>query len=281
MVARVKVEFDTRELQRTLKKAADDVQRAAKGAINDTAFGFRKHVQAHMDNVLDRPTPYAKKAVYVLEKATDENLRAFVGVSDKFVNKQGKSHVDTLGHLFEGGQRNYKGLEGAMRRLKFLRGDYQCVPAKNSWAITLNAYGNVSSGFVTQIIAYFKGFGEQGYSANMTDKTRARREKLRGGRLDKRKGASRYRTINGVVYFAVPVGGSAGRWLNARFDQHLAPGIWAKRGIHGVDVAPVFLFVRSGQYKRYIDLQKLGDEYVPDAFDKALLRRLRAIGVAS
>lgn len=275
----MKVDFDTAKLGRSLDQTQQRVQMAAMRAINDTAYGFRLKLQQTMQEELDRPTAYAFKSVRVTEQANSQRMRALVGVSDSYFNKQGKSPADVFGHLFEGGARRYKGLEGAMRYLGYIRGDYQCVPASDSWGVTLNANGNVSPGFVIKLIAYFKGFQQdgRGYTANMTDKTRARREKIRGGRKDKRKNAPRYRTIEGVVYFAVPTHATSGRFVQGRFDQHLRPGIWAKRGMHGFDIAPVFLFVRPGSYRKRIHIEKIGAAYVPGAFDEALDRRLRAL----
>ena len=139
------------------------------------------------------------------------------------------------------------------------------VPRDASWAARIDRYGNLSQGQIVQLLAYFQAFGEQGYKANMNDAGRGKLAKMKGGA-----GGKGFRRIGGVVYF---VSRGKGNWFgncswrNGRM-QHLPPGIWAKRGIHGVDVAPVLMFVRRGNYRKRIDLQAIGNEVVAKEFNK-------------
>ena len=117
----------------------------------------------------------------------------------------------------------------------------------------LDAYGNIKGSFLVQLASYFQSFGEQGYRANMTDKRKA---KLKGaGRTEQG-----YKTINGVVYFV-----SHGKMRSGRGGTHLAPGIWAKSGVHGVMVKPIIMFVKKPHYGARLDFF---DQPVKDALAK-------------
>jgi hypothetical protein len=206
-----------------------------------------------MQRVFDRPTPYTLRAIYVAS-ATKAKLESTVGLNDRSANKQSRTPADVLGHQFVGGQRRFKGLEGALRRMGYLPNGWACVPGAGA---PLDGYGNVPSSFVVTLMSVLQAFGEQGYRANATPATRARREKR--GRTK-----SGYAVINGVAYFVSRGKGTwfgAGSWQHGRV-QNLAPGIWAKRGIHGVDVQPVLLFVRVPTYRQRIDLVQLGQQVV-------------------
>lgn len=136
------------------------------------------------------------------------------------------------------------------------------VPRDVSWANPLDNFGNPKPSLIVKLIAYFNAFGEQGYRANMTDKRRERLAKKSGNK------------IGGVVYF---ISRGKGMWYGRQ--QHLAAGIWAKRGTHGVDIAPVFLFVKKGSYRQVIDLSSIGESTVirhwKPEFDRELVTAIR------
>src|SRR3546814_6873764 len=71
-----------------------------------------------------------------------------------------------------------------------LPGDQYAFPAAGA---ELDAYGNMSRGQVVRLLSYLQAFGEQGYRANATARSRARTAKVSK--------ASGYKTINGVQYF--------------------------------------------------------------------------------
>jgi len=240
-----------RELQRALKRYQRQIPFALSRALNDTAFGIRSRVQEEMRQRFEGgATPYALRAMRV-EKSSKRRLVAVVGLRDDSPGK-GTPYRQALGHMFTGGRRRHKRMEGAFMRLGVLPQGYSMVPASGA---PLNAYGNVPGSFIVRLLSYFHAFGEQGYRANMTAKTRARIE--RQGRLKKAEGG--YRTIRGKVYF---ISRGPGLWFGKR--QHLPAGIWAKTGIHGVKVEPVFLFVRDGRYRQRIDLNRLGAEVMAE-----------------
>jgi hypothetical protein len=258
-------------LESTLRR---QIPFATEGAINDVAFAGRKALVEELRRKIDRPTPATLAAPRVIARATKERLEATIGLAD-LGSKSGAAGMDAqrnIGHHYTGGTRRFKQFEAAFARLGYLAPGENIVPASGSWAMTLNRYGNIPGAFVTQLISYFAGFGEQGYKANMTARRKKQIAKVR-------KSANGYRTINGVVYFVVPSRSRQAafpRILESRFDPHLAPGIWAKRGIHGSDVAPVVLFVRRASYTKRLDMRKTVSDVVQREFAAAFSRRLAA-----
>lgn len=107
---------------------------------------------------------------------------------------------------------------------------------------------------VGMAISYFQAFGEQGYKANMTE--RSKRNLITKG--TKRMEARRYFVSYGK--------------LRGNRSSHLAPGIWAASGTHGVDVRPVLMFVRAGQYMKRLDTDRVAKKVDVNEY---LARRLR------
>lgn len=243
----------------SIKASIDGLRRqlpfATARALTNTAHAIRNKTVDEMRSKLDRPTSYTTKQAMQVKMATKHDLRAVVGLGVKFDSpSKGSDYIKTLGHLFSGGSRSFKKMEGAFRKLGVLKPGAIMVPGS---ACPLDSYGNPPRALIVQLISYFRAFGEQGYRANMTDKRRA---KIAGeGRTD-----GGYKRINGAVYF-ISTGKreiigrrswSGGRW------QHLPAGIWKKSGIHGQVVEPVFIFAKLGVWKRYIDLPNIAQTTV-------------------
>lgn len=230
-------------LRTSLAGHGRQVSYAAARALNNLAFQGNAMIKDEMRRTFKGgATPYTLSAFKVI-KASRENLQASVELR---VDSGGKarSYDKTLGHLFSGGSRTFKGMEGAFRRLGVLWPGYIIVPGE---ACPLDSYGNPPRALIVQLISYFNAFGEQGYRANMTDRRRANLAKVG-------KSAGGYKSIGGVQYF---ISRGKGMWYGRR--QHLPAGVWAKTGIHGVDVRPIFLFVRMGRWRRFIELQRIAD----------------------
>lgn len=287
----VDVQFNLREVDALLT----DLQRkqvpaAATRALNNAAFAYRKALQAEMASRFDRPTPYTLRG-FVIDRAgqggtvnpavgqpgfgrptpgfgpTGSPFLARVRLNSD-VNKSGLSREDTIGHQFTGANPQFSGFERALNRIGVLPRGWHIVPGGDA---KLNAYGNVSPGLIVQIISYFGAFGEQGYKANATDRSKARRAK-------KQRSKAGLLKINGVEYFISRGRGEVtGRntWKSGRY-QHLPPGIWSRRGTHGVDIAPVFLFVRSTRYRKRIDLEAVARNIdLPGIIAREFVRALR------
>lgn len=230
---------------------------AASQAINDVAFKVRAAEQAEMDARFDRVTPYIRRSIRV-DMANPETLVA--RVSPKYMGGKGVEPQKILQAEVFGGPRRQKASEKALQRVGILPSGYSIVPGE---ACPLDQYGNIKGSFLVQLISYLQAFGEQGYRANMTDKRKSNLAKA--GRT-----ASGYKTLNGVVYFV-----SYGRLRGGR-TNHLAPGIWSKTGIHGVDVKPILMFVRAGNYASRFDFFGVGEKEIARSFRPAFTARLDA-----
>lgn len=248
-------------VKRQLGAMAKQANFALSRALNETAKRIQQATYEEMRKQFDRPTPYALRSI-AIKRSTKADLTAIVGLRSDTPGK-GMSWEKSLGHQFSGGDRRWRKFEGALNKAGILPNGMAAVPPReSSWAIRLDQYGNVPRGLIVILLSYFQAFGEQGYKANSTDESRRRRAKL--GRT-----ASGYRIINGVQYFVV----LPGRPKVGHFSQ---PGIYARRGIHGVDVAPVLLFVRRPSYQRRIDLERIARSVVAKDLNDIFNRELQA-----
>lgn len=257
------------EVIKSLNAEQKQVMFAAGGALNDLAFSARKKQINQFETKFENATPATFASLRVFGKASRTNLQVAVGLTD-LGSKSGAAGMDAeraIGHHFTGGVRKFKRFEAAFYRLGYLATGENIVPAKDSWAITLDRFGNIKGGFIVQLISYFAGFSEQGYKANMTDKRKASIAKAERSK-------SGFMAIRGVVYFVVPSRSRQGG--QGRFDQHLPPGIWAKRGTHGSNIAPVVLFVKRGQYQKRFDLADVVRDTISREFAPSFSRRLKA-----
>ena len=245
-----------------MKRLQTAIDKAASVAVNESAKKIRHATIQEFDKKFDKSTPFTKRSMRVKEWATPAKLSATVELRD-----DNPAWRRSLAHQFTGGSRQWKKSEAALMRVGILPAGMAAIPAKSSWAIRLDPYGNMSPGQIVQILAYFQAFGEQGYKANMDARGRAKLAKMRGGAAGSGRGA---RSIGGVVYFVSRGKGNwfgGGSWAGGRM-QHLPPGIWAKRGTHGADIAPVLMFVRRPTYRQRIDLLAIGTEVVGEEIQK-------------
>jgi len=244
-----------KEIRAVFAEVRADVRRAAVAAVNDSAFDVRSGVHAEMAKRLDRPTAFALRSMSV-RKATLSRPEAEIFL-DNWSSK-GNSPERAFAHLFTdhaSQHRRWKKYEAALLKARVLPAGMAAVPPRaESWAVRLDAHGNVPGSTIVMLLSYFRAFGEQGYRANATDRSRARRAKV------SRK--SGYAEINGVVYFVVR--------REDRRHVNLAPGIWAKKGIHGVQVAPVLLFVRKPRYAALLDLESIARREIDRGFERHL-----------
>lgn len=255
-------------VMREVANVAKQQRFAADGAIKDTAFAVRTGMQTAMRASFDRPTPFVLSGVRVAFERPGGNLEGVVHIDPEGTQA---SPEDVLRAEVYGGAR---GLKGAERRLQsvglMLPGDYM-VPSKEllSQGNLVDAYGNVRGSFIRTLLSYLQAFNTSGFSANATKKTRDRiaaRGKSAGG----------FATINGVAYFV-----SKGRGERNGKQQHLPAGIWAKRGIHGSNVYPVFLFVSAPHYTERLRFHEVAKNVAERTFPQKFAERYaRALATA-
>lgn len=256
---RVVLNVDASKAMRLLDKlSGPEVRRAQAAALNDAAYAARLNiVNEQMPRVFDRPTPYIKRSVRVIQ-ASEVTLRSVLLASEEG-NTNRPQHV--LGPQVGGGQRALKASEVAFRRAGILPSDRYLAPGE---AAPLDQYGNVPGRVMQQIISYFRAFSEVGYSANMTARRKAKLQ-------DKRRSEAGMMRTHGVRYFV-----SQGRRRGNR-ASHLAAGVWAASGTHDAHVRPVLLFVDRPIYRPRLDFHGAPVRVARERFNSRFRFRMRQI----
>lgn len=241
------------------------LQQAMAEAINMGAGRVKNVMRQEMQSVFDRPTPYALNAVQTHKKATATDLNAMVAPT--YMGGKGVDPQKFLAAQEEGGRRQDKRSEVALRRVGILPRGYQTAIPSTPFAGSEDGRGNLRGSFLVQLISYFQAFGEQGHRANMSDK-RTKAIHTRGGKAPKFVGPVRGHRF--FVAYGKARGGA--RWTakgeNDRRASNLAPGIWAATGTGGADVRPVLMFVKNPTYTPRISVEAVRvraglDEVVP------------------
>ena len=237
---RLTMKFDSglASVQRQLAKlSSQQAKQAYAEGLNDAGFRVRREWQREMGDQFDRPTAYILKSVYV-RKATPERLSA--EIEPTYFGGKGVDPQKILQAQEFGGPRRDKRSEMALRRIGILPAGYQTVIPATPFPGSDDGRGNVRGSFLVRLLSYFQALGEQGYRANMTDRSKARLHKGTKGR-------------EGVRFFV-----AYGR-LRGGPTQHLAPGIWAATGTQGGIVRPVLMFVRNATYEARISRERVAD----------------------
>lgn len=263
------VHVDLSEVSDRLKAAPDKAKKISAKILTSAAYDINANIKAAMrDRFRGGATPYSLRAFNVI-KATEDKLESRVELRQDSPGK-GTEYNKALAHLFNGGNRAWKRMEGAFLKIGALPAGYIMVPGA---ACPLDQFGNAPASFIRQLLSYL-GAAEinAGYRANMTDKRKSKLANI--GKTE-----SGYKTINGVIYF---ISRGPGNWFGSRSwkfgrSQHLPMGIWRKSGIHGVKTDPVFLFVRQGTYSKVIDLERIARDYQETKFNAMAGRHLKSI----
>lgn len=198
--------------------------------------------QKEMRDIFKNPTPYTMSSLY-LRPATSANLSAEVKLKDFAAKATPASKF--LAAQLKGGQRSAKRFERALQSIGALPPGYRVVPGAGA---KMDAYGNMSTGQIVQILAFFRAFPEAGYKANMTAATKAR---LARGTKKR----------PGFAYFV----GRPGSRLPLGIYQRVAFG-------HGSAIKPVMIFVRSAAYQKIFDFEYVADRTVQAEFPSEFAR---------
>ena len=247
------------------KLSGGELRKAYALALNDTGKMVRGKQMAAFDAAFDRVTPFIRKSPKVFP-ATPENLSVSIAPTlhtdrTAFVRggKVGVDPQDVLQAQEHGGRRRDKRSEVILRRAGILPNGMQTAIPRITYPGSDDDRGNLRASFVVQLLSYLQAFGEQGYRANMKDRKKRNLHRGTAKQVGRR-------------YFV-----SYGRLRG----HHLAAGIWAASGTHGVDVRPVVMFVRAGTYRPRIDMDRVArDAGVQEYLDKRVRFRVReAAGV--
>ena len=242
----MKISVQTKGLDATLARlrglADKKINVAIVAALNDAAYAGAQETKKAIGQTFDRPTPWVIGGVRYV-KARKDKLESSIDF-DQWGNKTNVTVGKVLQAEIFGGTRKTKRHEIALQRAGILPASMAIVPGPGA---ILDPYGNMRSAQIVQIMAWFKSFGEQGYKANSTDKTRARLGK------DKRSGAK------GFQYFVLP--NKLGK---------LAPGIYQRFTFaSGSSIKPVMFFVALPSYKRRLDFYGIAERKAIIEFNRA------------
>lgn len=257
-------------VQSALSRLSGGQLRAAQvAALNDTAHRVRQVMARELASSFDNPTPFiARSPKFIPATADNLSVRILPTVDARNLpSKGGKVGVDpqqVLQAQEYGGRRADKKSEVALRRAGILPAGYQTAIPATPYPGSHDGRGNLRGAFIQQLLSYLQSYSEVGFKANMSRKRVDRlADKTRYSSLATRKTNT---MIRGVVYFVSHGTSRSGP------GAHLAPGIWAKTGTHGVSIAPVLMFVRTPSYAPRISMDAIARR--ADA-DQYLERRLR------
>jgi len=233
-------------ISRFARIAGDQMPYATAVALTRTAKAAKDEVERQLPSLIDRPTPYTMRG-FRLYPATKRKLLSEVDF--RVAMGRGTQARDYLAPIVYGGERKLKAFERALQRVGLLPSGMAAVPGS---AAKLDAYGNMSRGQITQVLSYFKAFGQQGYRANITDKRKASMAKG-----SKRTGA------RGISYFVgKPNGG-----------RH-PTGIWQKTNLGelGSAIKPIVIFIRKPAYRKQLDVPGIAERVIRNRFALELSR---------
>jgi hypothetical protein len=237
----VKIAFTNRNqiMKIYTDEAGVHIPSIAMRALNMTADQVKQALVDEMVKSFDKPVPYTLGAPYVFKKATKNNLTVQVYLKDANKNRRSESYLTP--NVYGGGRR-MKAFEKALNRIGILPDGMYTIPGKNA---PLDAYGNVSAGFIVQILSYFKAFPEGARRSNMSDIKKERMKKTTKKKL-------------GIEYFI----------LHGRNNN---PGIFSRVSYGGGEsIRPIFMFVKQPQYKKRLQWDEVAARVVNENWQKNL-----------
>ena len=233
-----------KEVQAQLGAQAKQATFAASRALTSTAYAINERLRKDMASTFKGgATAYTLRA-FSVTKAEKATLTAAVALR---TDTQGAAlaYNKALGHLFTGGPRKYKKLEGWLRGRRLLPAGLTIAPGAG---MPVDSYGNMRRAALTEMLGVI--------GAQLTNL-----------QVYRRTGAGKAQKA--VGYFVILPGSKGG--------HH--PGIY-KRMQTGTSsaITAMVLYVNPANYRKFIDLDKLGREVVAQkfqpAFDAELARAL-------
>lgn len=233
-----------KEAQAQLGAQAKQATYAASRALTTTAYAINERLRKDMASTFKGgATAYTLRA-FSVTKADKATLTSAVALR---TDTQGAAlaYNKALGHLFTGGPRKYKKLEGWLRGRRLLPAGLTIAPGAG---MPVDSYGNMRRAALTEMLGVI--------GAQLTNL-----------QVYRRTGAGKAQKA--VGYFVILPGSKGG--------HH--PGIY-KRMQTGTSsaITPMVLYVNPANYRKFIDLDKLGREVVAQkfqpAFDAELARAL-------
>lgn len=219
---------------------------AASKALNTTAFAINAELKREMDATFKGgATAYTKRA-FKVSKSNKHSLEAAITLRDDAPDA-GMAYSKALQHLFTGGTRDWKKLEGYLRAIGLVPNGYMAVPG---FAAPLDARGNMRKAALNEMLGVI-------------------RSSIRNLRVVRRSGGAgkAQKEQKGIGYFVVLPG--------AKTKLH--PGIWKRiESGSSSSVAAMIMYVRPGTWRRFIDLEAIGKRVVNQVFEPEFKKEFAA-----
>ena len=230
------------QIRAKLGSAAKQANFAASRAINTTAFAINDQLKKDMAATFKGgATAYSLRA-FKITKADKSTLTATVNLR---TDTQGAalSYSKALSHLFTGGTRSFKKLEGWLRARRLLPTGLTVAPGSG---MALDRFGNMRQAALTEMLGVI---GTQRTNLRVYRKTGA-------GKAQK-----------AVGYFVALPGDKSGKH----------PGIYKRIETGNTStISAMVLYVDPQNYRKFIDLDKVGREVVAKTFNTAFNKELAA-----
>ena len=233
-----------KEVQALLGAQAKQAAYAASRALTTTAYAINDRLKKDMASTFKGgATAYSLRA-FKVDKADKLGLTAAVTLRTD-TGGAALPYAKALGHLFTGGQRKFKKLEGWLRGRRLMPSGLTVAPGSG---MPLDRYGNMRTTALTEMLGVI---GTQRTNLRVYRKTGA-------GKAQK-----------AVGYFVVLPGDKS--------KKH--PGIYKRIETGKASaITAMVLYVDPVNYRKFIDLDKLGNEVATKtfqpAFDAELARAL-------
>ena len=138
-----------KEIQAKLGAQGKQAAYAASRALNTTAFAINTRLKADMARTFKGgATAYTLRA-FEVKKATKAALTAEVALREDAPGGTGTPYSKALAHLFTGGQRKYKKLEGWLRARRLLPAGLTVAPGAG---MPLDRFGNMRTAALTEML---------------------------------------------------------------------------------------------------------------------------------
>lgn len=210
------------------------VRFATAKALTQTAHAANKDIQSDMKtSIAGGPTPYTLRA-FKVTGATRDNLESVVALRTDGPSG-GTPYIKALGHLYEGGRRDWKKMEGWLRGKGFLPAGMMIVPGPKA---PLDARGNFRRNSINEMFGILSS-------------------QIRNLRAYRRTGAGKQQ--KGIGFFIALPGDRSG----------VAPGIWRRieTGKSSV-IEPWIMYISPTTYRRKFDLERIVKATVNANFQK-------------
>ena len=232
-----------------LSSGAKQIPFAAARALTVTAHTVHAEIKKELGaGIQGGPTPYTLRA-FKVHAATVATLTASVELRTD-APQGGTPYEQAIAHLFHGGVRRFKRLEGLLRDRGLIPAGLQIAPGKK---LPLDRRGNPKLTELKEMVGIL--------SSGIRNLQTYRR-------------AGKSKETKALGFFVVMPNATASRWLH--------PGIWRRiRSGNGSVIEPWFMYVSPPPYQQQFDLDKTAQTVVGKVWERTLTESLvRAMATA-